>query len=55
MATIQVHVDENTKIAIGSLFSSLGLDTSTAVEMFLTTSLERDGPNIQMYAMDWIW
>jgi DNA-damage-inducible protein J len=43
MATIQVRVDENTKIAIDSLFSSLGLDTSTAVRMFLMTSLEHDG------------
>jgi DNA-damage-inducible protein J len=43
MATIQVRVDENTKIAVDSLFSSLGLDTSTAVRMFLAASLERDG------------
>jgi DNA-damage-inducible protein J len=43
MATIQVRVDENTKVAIDSLFSGLGLDTSTAVRMFLMASLEHDG------------
>jgi DNA-damage-inducible protein J len=35
MATIQVRVNDQTKAAVDSLFSSLGLDTSTAVRMFL--------------------
>ena len=43
MATIQVRVDDSTKTAVDSLFSSLGLDTSTAVRMFLMASLENDG------------
>jgi DNA-damage-inducible protein J len=43
MATIQVRVDDSTKTAIDSLFASLGLDTSTAVRMFLTASLEHSG------------
>jgi DNA-damage-inducible protein J len=43
MATIQVRVDNNTKAAIDSLFSSLGLDTSTAVRMFFAASLENEG------------
>ena len=43
MATIQVRVDDGTKMAVDSLFSSLGLDTSTAVRMFLMTSLDNDG------------
>ncbi|MDR3212507.1 MAG: type II toxin-antitoxin system RelB/DinJ family antitoxin [Azoarcus sp.] len=43
MATIQVRVDENIKTAVDALFSSLGLDTSTAVRMFLAASLERAG------------
>ena len=43
MATIQVRVDDNTKIAADLLFSSLGLDTSTAVRMFIIKSLEYDG------------
>ena len=42
MATIQVRVDDQTKAAVDSLFSGLGLDTSTAVRMFLMASLERD-------------
>jgi len=43
MATIQVRVDSNTKTAVDTLFSSLGLDTSTAVRMFLAASLENNG------------
>jgi len=43
MATIQVRVDDSTKTAVDSLFSSLGLDTSTAVRIFLMASLENDG------------
>jgi DNA-damage-inducible protein J len=43
MATIQVRVDESTKTAADSLFSSLGFDTSTAVRMFLMASLENEG------------
>jgi DNA-damage-inducible protein J len=43
MATIQIRVDDSIKSAADSLFSSLGLDTSTAVRMFLSASLERSG------------
>lgn len=43
MATIQVRVDENTKAAADALFSSLGLDTSTAVRIFLSASLDCNG------------
>ena len=43
MATIQVRVDDNTKMAADNLFSSLGLDTSTAVRIFLSAALEYDG------------
>ena len=43
MATIQVRVDDGTKSAVDSLFSSLGLDTSTAVRIFLAASLENNG------------
>jgi DNA-damage-inducible protein J len=43
MATIQVRVDDKTKAAADTLFTSLGLDTSTAVRMFLVKSLEYDG------------
>ena len=43
MATIQVRVDDAVKREVDSLFSSLGLDTSTAVRMFLSAALENDG------------
>ena len=43
MATIQVRVDDGIKAQADSLFSSLGLDTSTAVRMFLSASLEEGG------------
>jgi len=43
MATIQVRVDDNMKLAVDSLFSSIGLDTSSAVRMFFKASLDHDG------------
>jgi len=43
MATIQIRIDDAIKTAADSLFSSLGLDTSTAVRMFIAASLENDG------------
>ncbi|MCL2276794.1 MAG: type II toxin-antitoxin system RelB/DinJ family antitoxin [Treponema sp.] len=43
MATIQVRVDENMKTAADSLFNNLGLDTSTAIRMFLSASIEKEG------------
>ena len=41
--TIQVRVDDELKNAADSLFTSLGLDTSTAVRMFLVASTESGG------------
>ena len=43
MATIQVRVDDNVKEKADSLFGSLGLDTSTAVRIFLYMALENKG------------
>jgi DNA-damage-inducible protein J len=43
MATLQVRMDDNIKIAADSLFNQLGLDTSTAVRMFISASLENHG------------
>jgi len=43
MATIQIRVDDNLKMEADDLFTSLGLDMSTAVKMFLTAALENDG------------
>ena len=41
--TIQVRVDDNLKDSADMLFSSLGLDTSTAIRMFLVASMEAGG------------
>jgi len=41
--TIQVRVDENLKTSSDQLFSSLGLDTSTAIRMFLVAANNNGG------------
>jgi len=41
--TIQIRVDETLKADIEELFSSLGLDTSTAVRMFFAAALREQG------------
>ena len=41
--TIQVRVDDQLKDSADLLFSSLGLDTSTAIRMFLVASMEEGG------------
>ncbi|MCL2149678.1 MAG: type II toxin-antitoxin system RelB/DinJ family antitoxin [Dehalococcoidia bacterium] len=43
MATIQVRIDDNVKTEADTLFSALGLDTSTAVRMFIAAAIENDG------------
>ena len=43
MATIQVRVDDATKAAADALFASLGLDTSTAIKMFLAAAVDNQG------------
>ena len=43
MATIQIRIDDDIKTAADSLFSNLGLDTSTAIRMFLTAAIAKDG------------
>ena len=43
MATLQVRIDDELKQKADSLFISLGLDTPTAVRIFLKASLEHDG------------
>ena len=40
---IQVRVDDELKESADSLFTSLGLDTSTAVRMFLVASIDAGG------------
>ncbi|MDR2590157.1 MAG: type II toxin-antitoxin system RelB/DinJ family antitoxin [Oscillospiraceae bacterium] len=41
--TIQVRVDDNIKDSADMLFTSLGLDTSTAIRMFLVASMRAGG------------
>ena len=41
MSTLQIRIDDQLKKDADSLFSSLGLDTSTAI--FLNASLEHNG------------
>ena len=41
--TIQVRVDDQLKDSADRLFSSLGLDTSTAIRIFLVASTESGG------------
>ena len=43
MATIQIRVDDNIKSTADSLFNSLGLDTSTAVRMFISAAIDARG------------
>lgn len=43
MATIQTRVDDATKERAEALYNSLGLDTTTAIRMFLLASIERGG------------
>ena len=50
--TIQVRVDDHLKDSADLLFASLGLDTSTAVRMFLIAAMEMGGiPFAVMHGM----
>lgn len=43
MATLQIRIDDTLKKQADALFSSLGLDTSTAIRIFLNASVENAG------------
>ncbi len=43
MATLQIRVDDVLKKQADALFSSLGLDTSTAIRIFLNAAIENEG------------
>ena len=43
MATLQIPMDDSTKTAADSLFASLGLDTPTAVRMFIFAAVDNRG------------
>jgi DNA-damage-inducible protein J len=40
---LQVRLDNETKAAADQLYADMGLDTSTAVRMFLRASLQANG------------
>lgn len=43
MATLQLRLDDELKKSTDALFSALGMDTSTAVRIFLNAALEYGG------------
>jgi DNA-damage-inducible protein J len=43
MATLQLRVDDKLKTQSDALFASLGMDTSTAIRIFLTSAVENKG------------
>ena len=43
MATLQIRIDESLKKEADALFASLGLDTTTAVRIFLNAAVENAG------------
>lgn len=43
MATINVRVDDDVKKAASAVFSDIGLDMSTAINMFLHQAIMHDG------------
>lgn len=43
MTTLQISVDENLKRDSDALFAGLGLDTTTAVRIFLNAARENNG------------
>ena len=43
MATLQMTLDDDFKANVDELFADLGLDTETAVRIFLKASLARNG------------
>ena len=51
MATFQLRLDDTLKQKADTLFSSLGLDTSTAICIFLSAVIENNGiPILCTYA-----
>jgi len=51
--TIQVRVDEKLKASADELFTSLGMDTSTAIRTFLVASIEAGGIPFALRKESW--
>jgi len=43
MATIQIHLDDDTKNAADLLFNRFGLDTESALKVYLSTIINQGG------------
>jgi len=43
MVTLQIRIDDELKAEADSLFSELGLDTPTAVRMFIKAAIDKKG------------
>ena len=43
MATIQINLDDDTKTAVDSLFESIGLDTESALKVYISTIISQSG------------
>lgn len=52
MATFQLRLDDTLKQKSDALFSSLGLDTSTAIRIFLSAAVENNGIPFQVKHKD---
>ena len=48
MSTIQVRVDDDLKSKADALFKELGIDTTSAIRMFLTQAVAYDGIPFQI-------
>lgn len=53
MATIQVRIDDAIKSRADALFASLGMDTSTAVRVFILRSLSYGGIPFELRQLTW--
>ena len=43
MTTLQIDIDSTTKKAADSLFDAIGIDTATAVKMFISAAIDARG------------
>jgi len=41
MTTIQIHIDDNTKIAADSIFMNYGMNIESALKVFLLTAIKQ--------------
>ena len=54
MATIQVRVDDKLKAQADALFADIGLDTSSAIRVFLKQSVNRGGIPFELQSSSYL-